>query len=144
MCKIRIVYNDYTSTFNMLLDRDKSFTVHERNIQTLAIEIFKVVNGLSPKIMNSVFPIKTNLTHCSKQIFVTKNVRTVNYGLETISVLGPKIWTIIPNNFKISTNLADFKNNIRSWKPIHCPCRICKLYVQGVGYINVEDYNDKD
>ena len=34
---LRIVYNDYTSTFNMLLDKDKSVTVHVRNIQTLAI-----------------------------------------------------------------------------------------------------------
>ena len=33
---LRIVYNDYTSTFNMLLDKDKSVTVHVRNIQTLA------------------------------------------------------------------------------------------------------------
>ena len=31
--------------------------VHEMNIPTLAIEVFKVVDGLSPKIMNSVFPI---------------------------------------------------------------------------------------
>ena len=29
-----------------------SFMVHERNIQTLAIEVFKVVNGISSKIMN--------------------------------------------------------------------------------------------
>ena len=105
----------------MLLDKDKSFTVHERNIQTLAIEVFKVVNGLSPKIMNSVFPLKKTLTHCSKQIFVTRNVKTVNYGLETISVLGPKIWSILPNDLKLSTNLVEFKMKIRSWKPIKCP-----------------------
>ena len=136
---LRIVYNDYTGTFNMLLEKDKSFTVHERNIQTLALEIFKVVNGLSPKMMNSVFPMKSNPLYCSKQIFVTRNVRTVNYGLETISVLGPKIWSIVPENIKVFTTLADFKKHIRSWKPIHCPCRLCKVYVQGVGYVNLQN-----
>ena len=135
------MYNDYISTFNMLLYKDKSFTVHERNIQILAIEVFKVVHGISPQIMNSVFPLKKNLTHCSKQIFVTRNVRTVNYGLETVSVLGPKIWSILPNDFKLSTNLDDFKKKIRSWKPLNCPCRICKVYVQGVGFVN-RDRND--
>ena len=85
----------------MLLDKDKSFMVHEMNIQTLAIEVFKVVNGLSPKFMNSEFPLK--ITHCSKQIFLIQNVKTVNYGLETISFLGPKIWSILPNELKLTT-----------------------------------------
>ena len=54
--------------------------VHETNIQTLAIEVFKLVNGLSPNVMNSVFLLKKNITRCSKQIFLTRNVKTVNYG----------------------------------------------------------------
>ena len=40
---LRIVYNDYESTFNELLTTDKSFTIHHRNIQTLAIEIYKEI-----------------------------------------------------------------------------------------------------
>ena len=115
---LRIVYNDHTSTFNMLLDKDKSVTVHVRNIQTLAIEVFKTVNGMSPKIMSKVFPLKKTVRHCSKQIFVTRNTKTVNYGLETISVLGPKIWSILPKDWKLSTDLVNFKNQIKSWKAI--------------------------
>ena len=33
--------------FEELLERDNSFTIHERNLQKLAIEMFKVDNGLS-------------------------------------------------------------------------------------------------
>ena len=51
---LRLVYNDYISTFSELLKLDNSFTVHERNIQTLAIEVFKVVHNLSPEIMSGV------------------------------------------------------------------------------------------
>ena len=36
---LRIVYNDHESTFSELLMNDKSFTVHHRNNQTLAIDI---------------------------------------------------------------------------------------------------------
>ena len=35
------------------------FNIHHSNIQTLAIEIFKVLDGLSPQIMNDVFQVKS-------------------------------------------------------------------------------------
>ena len=44
---LRIVYNDYKSNLKELLERDYSFTIHERNIQYLATEAYKVKNGLS-------------------------------------------------------------------------------------------------
>ena len=36
---LRIVYKDYKSSFAELLS-DKSFTVHHKNVQKLAIEIY--------------------------------------------------------------------------------------------------------
>ena len=42
----RLVYNDYISTFSQLLKLDNSFRVHGRNIQTLVIEVSKVVHNL--------------------------------------------------------------------------------------------------
>ena len=44
---LRIVYNDYKSNFKELLERDHSFTIHKRNIHYLAVEAYKVKNGLS-------------------------------------------------------------------------------------------------
>ena len=52
---LRIVYQDYVSSFTELLEKDKSTTIHNRNIQLLATELFKVKNGLSPAFMNEVF-----------------------------------------------------------------------------------------
>ena len=52
---LRFVYNDSISTFKELLRLDKSFTIHGRNVQSLAIEVFKVVHNLSPEIMREVF-----------------------------------------------------------------------------------------
>ena len=47
---LRLVYSDKTSTFKELLDKDKSVSVHHKNIQVLAIEIYKTVTGLAPTI----------------------------------------------------------------------------------------------
>ena len=54
---LRIVYQDSVSSFETLLDKDNSFTIHERNIQNLAIELFKVKMGISPKFMNEIFTL---------------------------------------------------------------------------------------
>ena len=55
---LRIVYNEYESTFYELLTTDNLFTIHNRNIQTLAIEIYKVINDISPVIMKDIFVLK--------------------------------------------------------------------------------------
>ena len=48
-CALRLVYNDKSSSFRELLERDKSVTIHERIIQVLLTVIFKVKRGLSQK-----------------------------------------------------------------------------------------------
>ena len=40
---LRMVYGDYTSTFEDILRRDESVTVHHRNVQLVAVEMFKDV-----------------------------------------------------------------------------------------------------
>ena len=52
---LRIVYRDYTSSFKELLKKDNSVTVHQKNLQVLATEIFKTKSGLNPEIMQEVF-----------------------------------------------------------------------------------------
>ena len=49
------MYRDYKSSFNERLQKDKSITIHQKNLQYLAIEIRKVKMGISPKIMNEIF-----------------------------------------------------------------------------------------
>ena len=64
---LRIVYSDQKSTIEKLLERDKTFFIHHKNIQSLAIEIYKFVNGLSPEIMDSVFLFNENNRYISTQ-----------------------------------------------------------------------------
>ena len=51
----RIVYNDHQFTFEKLLERGNSFTIHERNLQKCAIEMFKVNNELSVQLVSDNF-----------------------------------------------------------------------------------------
>ena len=52
---LRIVYKDNESSFENLLKKDNSVCIHHKNIQSLAIELFKVENNLSNTIMCDIF-----------------------------------------------------------------------------------------
>ena len=52
---IRIVYQDDISDFEELLKKDNSFSIHHQNIQTLAIEMYKVHYGLSENSLYNIF-----------------------------------------------------------------------------------------
>ena len=52
-----VVYNDRLSTFGELLNKDNSVSIHHRNIQCLATELFKVHLGETPQILHEVFPL---------------------------------------------------------------------------------------
>ena len=53
-----IVYRDYNSSFNDLLKKDKSVSIHDRNFQGLAVELFRVKENLSNAIMSYIFPAR--------------------------------------------------------------------------------------
>ena len=133
---LRLVYKDADLSFEELLRKDKSFTIHHRNLQKLATEMYKVYNDLSPSLVKSIFPEKKvpyNLRN--KNPFKSTNVRTVFHGTETIRFRGPKVWELVPDEIKTSKTLIEFKNKIRVWEPVGCTCRLCKTFVHNLGFL---------
>ena len=49
---LRIVYNNRQCNFEELPERNYSLTIYERNLQKLAIEMFKVNNCLSVQLVS--------------------------------------------------------------------------------------------
>ena len=86
---LRIVYYNNTATYEEFLETDNSVSVHFQNVQTLAIELYKVVSGFSPGIMKDVFPLNENLCYSTenKRTFHTRDIRVVHFGSETLSYL---------------------------------------------------------
>ena len=123
--------------FYATLNKDNPVSIHHNNVHALAIETYKVANSMSPEIMNEVFKLKGNphynLRHTSQ--FSVDSIHSVYNGAESASYLGPKIWKQIPSEIRNKESLVGFKREIKKWKPIDCPCRICKSFVPNLGFI---------
>ena len=131
---LRIIYNDQQSLFTELLNNENSVSIHIRNNQRLAIEMFRFYNGL---LMNNIFKLRVKNSCNLRQVseFSRPMVEIVYHGTESISYEGPKIWNILPEKLKNIENLEHFKKKIKTWKPANCPCGLCKVYIESVGFL---------
>ena len=111
---LRVVYKRLESTFQQLLKQYKSVSIHQRNLQILATDIFKTKNDLNPVIMENIFKFK-NLPYNFRnaETLIRSNVNSVKYGTETITSLGAKTLT---NDYKELTSLSMFKSKIKNWE----------------------------
>ena len=126
--RLRIIYCDKQSSFEELIEKDSSVSIHEMNIQILATEMYKVSKGISPPQITEL--LGYNLRHNAE--FLQQLVNSVRCGTASISYLGPKIWDMVPDTYKNIDCLYDFKNAIKKWKAENCPCRICKVFVKNI------------
>ena len=52
---LRVLYEDYDSSFEQLLEKDGSITAHQRNLQNLMTELYKTINQINPAYMWEFF-----------------------------------------------------------------------------------------
>ena len=133
---LRITYNDSKSTFEELLNKDNSVSIHHRNLQVLAIKMFKIKNNMAPEFLNEIFQNRALLYNLrTNSNFSSRQVHSVYHGTESLSFLGPKIWELVPEDTKQSESLEIFKNEIKKWVPSICPSRLCRIYLQNIGFL---------
>ena len=85
--------------------------------------MFKVKHKLALEIMNGVFRLKTTFFNTRQKCeFQRRNVKTVTYGSQTLSSLGPQIWDLLPIELQNLTSLNAFKSKIKSWSIEQCTC----------------------
>ena len=88
---LRITYGDKISTFQQLLEKGNSVSIHHRNLQALATEMFKISNNLSPDIVKEIFQkrmVPYNLR--SENSYMSRQVNSVYHDTESLSFQGPK------------------------------------------------------
>ena len=134
---LRLIYpNQHQLTFKELLEKSKTVSTHQKNLETLATEICKAKNKISPKVVNSLFEF-TNKNYNFRNASILKRKRyfTVHYGSECLVSLAPEMWELVPDSVREVKTLPIFKNKIKAWATDNRPCRLCKNYIGQVGFI---------
>ena len=97
--------------------------------------MYKILNSFSPEIMKDMFKTKTNYYNTfNGLIFSKRNFRTVRYGLQTMSYMGPMICDLVPKEMKQVTGLNEFKTKFKIWKLENCPYRPSRTYIPQIGF----------
>ena len=133
---LRILYKDDISFFENLLEKDNSVKIHDGNIKLLAKEMYKVYNNILPNALGEFLTnraLNYNLRHAST--FIRDKVSTTYYGTNSLQILGPKIWDLLPPDIKSAESLESFQAKIKTWKVENCPCRLCKVFIAGLGFL---------
>ena len=100
--------------------------------------MYKLKNNIPPMLLKTILPGYNHTYELrSENPFQTQNVRTVSNGTETIRFRGPKTWAIVPLDIKNSISLNAFKRKIKNWVPEGCTCRLCKIYVHNIGFLEI-------
>ena len=130
---LRIVYNDFMSSLKNLLEKDGTVSIHVKNLQKLATEMFNISKNFSVPLMSELFYQKVNhydLRNPCESSFL--NINSVFHGQ---AIHSPLIWQLVSSEFKDLNTVSALKAAIRKWKPNNCPYRLCKTYIGNVGFI---------
>ena len=122
---LRILYQDYESSFQLLLSRNNSQTIHVKNLQKLMTEIYKSTKKLNPSYLWE-FHERKEVTYDlrTKDLCKLPKIKK-RYGAESLSFRGSLLWNTLSDKIKQSPSLAAFKNQIKSWTGDKCTCRLC-------------------
>ena len=52
---LRLITNDQNNSFKTFLQNNKDMTVHQRNLEVLVTEVYKIINWEAPAIMRNLF-----------------------------------------------------------------------------------------
>ena len=111
---LRLIQQNYTSDFEVLLENSNEKPVHQKCIQLLMIEVYKYQNVLSLDIMSDIFKLRENAYNLRNfHIFDSQNPRTKTFGLDSIAYRASQLWKNVPEEIRNLTPFPMFKKKLR-------------------------------
>ena len=92
-----IIYQQEQSSFEQLLKKDNSVSIHQRNLQSIATEMHNMNNSLFPILIQELFTPNNEHTYRRHlRQFKMIAVNTVDHDTKSVSLLETRFWEIYP------------------------------------------------
>ena len=92
-------------------------TVGDRFSQSIVVNVFKFFSTKCPEYMSEIFFLADQngpkTRHSYKRLKIPS--RKTNAGQHSLSYIGPSLWNKLPNYLKDSTNVNNFKHEIKKY-----------------------------
>lgn len=123
---LRFVYNDFSISYEDLLTKAKLSTLRIRRMRAMAIETFKILNGLAPPVLTNLLQKRGNVYNFRySNILQIPTVRTSKFGKGSFRYAAPVLWNSLPEDFRKCSNFNQFRQMILSWNGKECKCTAC-------------------
>ena len=126
---LRVVYDDYNSTYEELLASHNDISIHQKHLKHLAIEVYKSLRNLNPEFMWPFFKNKfIPYSLRNGNICILPPARSSHYGINSVQFRGSLLWNNLPISVKESVSVKEFKQKLNHVQKIHCSCVACRRF----------------
>ena len=123
---LKVIYES-NETYEELLVKSKTISLHQRHLRFLLTEIYKSTVNINPQFMWAFFKNKEIPYNLRRgPVLSIPPASSTTYGTNSIHFRGSLIWNRLPNFIKSSNSIIQFKNNIKLIGNIDCGCLICR------------------
>ena len=124
---LRLVFNDFSSSYEALLKKANMPTLYIGRIRLIAIETFKILHKLSPVYLHDLVSYKeSSYSFRYDNLVDLPRVRTTRYGKSTFCYEAAGVWNSFPNELRKVEDFGEFRRLVHTWGDSSCKCSMCK------------------
>ena len=123
---LKVVFHDFKSDYETLLDRANVPTLHVTRLRQIALEVFKSLQKISPVYVQELINVNSNnYSFRNSNTLNIPRVNTVKYGKKSYRFEATQVWNSLPNHLRTTTDYNEFKRLIQTWSGFKCRCSMC-------------------
>ena len=118
---LRVVYDDYNCTYEELLASHNGISIHQKDLNHLATDVYKSLTNLKPEIICPFFKNKSipyNLRN--RNICILPPARSSHYSINSVQFRGSLLRNNLPISVKECVSVKEFKQKLNHVQKIHC------------------------
>ena len=100
-----------------------------KKLISLLVLVYLALNNAAPSYISDLFPERqTRINLRGKRRLVIPRVKRTNSGLHSFRYHASKLWNLLPDNVRVSTSPAAFKNALQTVHLESECCSFCDQY----------------
>ena len=124
---LRAVCQDFSSDYEVLLQKAGYKRIHEIHLRFILCEIYKTLHDLNPSFMQTLFRVKpVRYALRNQNLLILPCAKSSRFGTQSFPFRGSLLWNTIRDSVKSQPSLNVFKQSLKAFNIMElCSCKIC-------------------